>query len=55
VEEVNGMVIVKRGRKFIVLSRIGRTLGTHKTRAGALRQLGAIEASMARARKRRRR
>jgi len=45
------MVIVRRGKKFVVLSRIGRTLGTHNTRGAALRQLGAIEASMARARK----
>lgn len=37
--------ISKRGSKYVVLSRHGKVLGTHSTRAAATRQLRAIEAS----------
>jgi len=49
------MVVRKRGKKFIVTSsRSGRVLGTHPTRKAALRQLGAVEASKSRRRKKKR-
>jgi hypothetical protein len=47
-------VIRKRGDKFVVTAKSGRTLGTHRTRKAALRQLGAVEAAKARKQKRRR-
>ena len=48
-------MIRKRGKKFVVTSKSGRTLGSHRTRKAALRQLGAVEAAKARKVKRRRR
>jgi hypothetical protein len=45
-------MIRKRGKKFVVTSKSGRTLGTHRTRQAAVRQLGAVEASKARKTKR---
>jgi hypothetical protein len=47
-------VIRKRGDKFVVTAKSGRTLGTHRTRKAALRQLGAVETAKARKQKRRR-
>jgi len=47
-------VIRKRGDKFVVTSKSGRTLGAHRTRKAAVRQLGAVEAAKARKTKRRR-
>lgn len=41
-------MIRKRGSKYVVLSKRGRVLGTHGSRAAAQRQLAAIEASKAR-------
>ena len=38
-------MIRKRGGKWVVTSSEGKTLGTHDTRAKAVKQLGAIEAS----------
>ena len=38
-------VIKKRGDKWVVTTEDGRTLGTHDTRAEAVRQLQAVEAS----------
>lgn len=43
--------IEKRGTKWVVLSSEGKVLGTHATRAAALKQLDAVEASKARASK----
>ncbi len=48
-------MIRKRGDKFVVTAKSGRTLGTHRTRKAALRQLGAVEASKARKTKKRKR
>jgi hypothetical protein len=48
-------VIRKRGDKFVVTAKSGRTLGTHRTRKAAVRQLGAVEASKARKTKKRKR
>lgn len=45
------MVIKKEGKQFVVRSKAGKLLGKHKTRAAAVKQLGAIEASKARAKK----
>ena len=42
------MAIRKQGNKFIVTSSSGRKLGEHRTRAKAVKQLQAIEASKAR-------
>ena len=40
------MAIRKRGNKFVVTDGSGKkVLGTHNTRAAALKQLAAIEAS----------
>lgn len=39
------MSVRKKGSKFVVTSKGGRVLGTHRTRKAALKQLGAIEAS----------
>jgi hypothetical protein len=39
------MVIRKSGSKHVVKSKSGRTLGKHKTRKKAVKQLRAIEAS----------
>ena len=47
-------MIRKRGNKFVVTAKSGRTLGTHRTRKAALRQLGAVEAAKTRKTKRRR-
>ena len=44
-------MIRKRGSKYVVLSSHGRKLGSHPTRKAALKQLRAVEASKARARK----
>lgn len=42
------MTIVKRGKKFVLVSKkTGRTLGTHTSRAEALRQETAISISKA--------
>lgn len=41
----------KKGGKFVVYSHSGKVLGKHPTREAALKQLGAIEASKARAKK----
>lgn len=42
-------IVRKRGNKWLVLTESGdRVLGEHDTEAAAMRQLGAIEASMAR-------
>ena len=38
-------MIKKRGDKWVVTTEDGRTLGTHDTRAEAVRQLQAVEAS----------
>lgn len=38
-------MIVKRGNKWVVKSKGGRTLGTHDTEADALAQLRAVEIS----------
>lgn len=46
------MVVKKRGSQFVVQSKAGKTLGTHKSRVAANRQLRAVEASKARSRKR---
>lgn len=42
------MVIARKGSKFEVQSESGRRLGTHSSRAAAVDQLQAIEASKAR-------
>lgn len=40
------MSVRKRGSKFVVTNKAGtRVLGTHKTRAAAVRQLRAVEAA----------
>ena len=44
------MTVRKVPGGFAVFSLSGRRLGKHRTRAGALRQLGAIEAAKARRR-----
>lgn len=44
-------MIRKSGSKYKVVSKSGRTLGTHTTRKAALKQLGAVEASKARRKK----
>jgi hypothetical protein len=41
------MVVRKVGGSFKVLSKAGKVLGTHKTRAAALKQLAAVEAAKA--------
>lgn len=41
-------MIEKRGDKYVVLSGDRKVLGTHATRAEALAQLRAVEASKAR-------
>jgi hypothetical protein len=47
------MAIKKRGKKYVVTDSSGKkTLGAHTTRAAALDQLRAIEASKARRKKR---
>lgn len=46
------MVVRKVGTKFKVFSKDGKLLGTHDTRAAALRQLAAIEATKQRRTKR---
>jgi hypothetical protein len=38
-------VIEKRGDKWVVLSKAGKVLGRHDTRAEAVKQLQAVEAS----------
>jgi len=43
--------IEKRGSSYVVLSEAGKVLGKHPTRAEAVAQLGAVEASKARAKK----
>jgi len=44
------MVVVKRGKKWLLLSkRTGRVLGTHTSRADAIKQETAINISKARA------
>jgi hypothetical protein len=44
------MVVVKRGKKWLLLSkRTGRVLGTHTSRADAVKQETAINISKARA------
>tara|TARA_Y100001973_G_C5023246_1_gene244239 strand:+ start:81 stop:254 length:174 start_codon:yes stop_codon:yes gene_type:complete len=35
--------IRKRGNKWVVVSKKGKTLGTHDTKKSALKQLAAIE------------
>lgn len=45
------MVVRKEGKKFVVRSKSGKVLGKHDTRAAALKQLAAIEAAKARAKK----
>ena len=47
-------MIRKRGDKFVVTAKSGRTLGTHRTRKAAVRQLGAVETAKVRKTKRRR-
>ena len=37
--------IKKQGNKWIVQSKAGKTLGTHSTKKGAIKQLAAVEAS----------
>jgi hypothetical protein len=44
--------IEKRGSQWAVLSKSGRVLGKHKTREEAIAQLGAVEASKTRRKKR---
>lgn len=41
-------MIVKRGDTYVVTTESGRVLGTHDTRAEAVEQLRAVEASKAR-------
>lgn len=41
-------MIRKRGSKYVVLSKKGKVLGTHPSKAQAQKQLAAIEASKAR-------
>jgi dolichyl-phosphate-mannose--protein O-mannosyl transferase len=44
------MVVVKKGKKYVLLSKkTGRVLGTHPSRANALKQEKAIQISKARA------
>ncbi len=44
------MTIVKRGKKYVLLSKTtGRVLGTHPSRADAMKQEKAIQISKARA------
>lgn len=38
-------MIVKRGDKFVVTTEDGRALGTHDSRAAAVKQLQAVEIS----------
>lgn len=45
-------IIVKRGAKYVLLSRDGKVLGTHDTRAGAAAQERAIKAREAMASRR---
>ena len=45
------MSVHKRGDKFVTLTRSGRVLGTHPTRAKANAQLAAVEADKKRRRK----
>lgn len=45
------MSIVKRGNKYVVVSRSGGKLGEHRTRKAAERQLAAVEASKHRRKK----
>ena len=39
------MVVRKSGSEFKVMSKSGKTLGTHPTKKKAIRQLRAIEAN----------
>ncbi len=39
------MTIKKEGGKFVVRSKAGKKLGSHGSRAKAVKQLGAIETS----------
>lgn len=41
-------VIEKRGRKYVVMSKAGKVLGTHDTEEDAKKQLAAVEAAKAR-------
>ena len=45
------MTVRKKNSKYLLISGKGKTLGTHKTKADALRQERAIKASQARKRK----
>lgn len=45
------MTVRKKNNKYLLISGKGKTLGTHKTKADALRQERAIKASQARKRK----
>ena len=45
------MTVRKKTSKYLLISGKGKTLGTHKTKADALRQERAIKASQARKRK----
>lgn len=38
-------MIKKKGSKWQVTTESGRVLGTHSTKAAAVKQLGAVEAS----------
>ncbi len=42
------MTVLKRGSRFVLVSKAGKTLGTHPSRAAALRQEAAIKASQSR-------
>lgn len=44
--------IRRRGKKWVVLSRNGKVLGTHDSKEKAQKQLAAVEMAKARARKR---
>lgn len=43
-------MIKKQGSRYVVTTEDGRTLGTHATRAEAVKQLQAVEASKRRQR-----
>lgn len=45
------MVVRKEGGRFVVRSKAGMKLGSHATRAAALRQLAAIEVAKHRRKK----
>lgn len=45
------MTIERIKGSFVVKSKSGKTLGKHKTRGAAVKQLGAVEASKARRKK----